>query len=70
MIRTKKINYAAIIQVRTGSKRLPNKSLLDLGSLKTIEWVIKRVKKTSLLMKLFLQLQKNKKIRYLINLQK
>ena len=49
MIRTKKINYAAIIQVRTGSKRLPNKSLLDLGSLKTIEWVIKRVKKTSLL---------------------
>ena len=49
MIRTKKINYAAIIQVRSGSKRLPIKSLLDLGSLKTIEWVIKRVKKTSLL---------------------
>ena len=42
----KRLNYVAIIQVRTGSKRFPKKSLKKLGQYRIIDWVIKRTKKT------------------------
>ena len=43
----KSLNNVAVIQVRTGSKRLPRKSLIKLKGLRIIDWVIKRTKKTS-----------------------
>ena len=48
------ISTLAIIQVRTGSSRLPNKCLKKLGKHTIIDWVIKRVKKTKLVDKIVL----------------
>ena len=41
----KSLNNVAVIQVRTGSKRLQRKSLIKLKGLRIIDWVIKRTKK-------------------------
>jgi spore coat polysaccharide biosynthesis protein SpsF len=35
-----------IIQARTGSKRLPNKVILEVNGLPIIRWQIERIKKT------------------------
>lgn len=39
-----KLKISSIIQARTGSKRLPNKMLMNISDYKIIEWVIARVK--------------------------
>ena len=55
------INNLAIIQVRTGSSRLPNKCFKKLGKHMIIDWVIKRVKKTKLVDKIVLATTTKKK---------
>ena len=55
------INNLAIIQVRTGSSRLPNKCFKKLGKHTIIDWVIKRVKKTKLVDKIVLATTTKKK---------
>lgn len=42
-------NIVAIVQARMGSKRLPNKSLLDLHGHPVIEWIFQRAKKSRLI---------------------
>ena len=59
----KRLNYVAIIQVRTGSKRLPKKSLIKLSGLRIIDWVIKRTKKTSLIDEIIIATTKKKEDR-------
>lgn len=57
MGRYKKINQVnnlGIIQARTGSSRLANKMLLNLGDYKLIEWVIQRSTKSTTIDKLIL----------------
>ena len=52
-----KINEAgiiAIIQCRTGSKRLPNKALMKIGTKTLIEWVILRTQKSKKITKIVL----------------
>ena len=56
----KSLNNVAVIQVRTGSKRLPRKSLIKLKGLRIIDWVIKRTKKTSLIDDIILVTTKKK----------
>ena len=51
----------AVIQVRSGSSRLPNKCFANLGKYRLIDWVIKRVKKTKLIDKIVLATTTNKK---------
>ena len=41
------MRITAIIQARTGSQRLPKKVLKKIANISLIEWVIKRVKKSS-----------------------
>jgi len=43
-----KVNNAALITVRTGSTRLPNKALLKINGKTTIEHLIQRIKKSKL----------------------
>jgi len=50
----------AIIQSRTGSKRLKNKALLKLGNYSILEWVIRRVKKSKNLDQIILATTKKK----------
>ena len=57
----KSLNNVAVIQVRTGSKRLPRKSLIKLKGLRIIDWVIKRTKKTSLIDDIILVTTKKKR---------
>ena len=52
----------AIIQSRTGSKRLKNKALLKLGNYSILEWVIRRVKKSKNLDQIILATTKKKMI--------
>ena len=51
-------SIVAIIQARTGSKRLPRKVLKKISNISLIEWVILRLKKSRRIKKLFL-LQQN-----------
>ncbi len=53
-------NNVAIIQVRTGSKRFPKKSLKKLYKLKVIDWVIRRTKKSNLIDEIILATTKSK----------
>ena len=55
------ISNLAIIQVRTGSSRLPNKCFKKLGKYRIIDWVIKRVKKSKLIDKIVLATSTKKK---------
>ena len=59
------ISNLAIIQVRTGSSRLPNKCFKKLGKYRIIDWVIKRVKKSKLIDKIVLATSTKKKIAFL-----
>ena len=59
----KSLNYAAVIQVRTGSKRLPKKSLIKLSGLRIIDWVIKRTKKAALIDEIIIATTKKKEDR-------
>ncbi len=45
----KKLNYAGVIQIRLGSKRLKNKSIAKIGNHRLVEWVICRTKKAKFL---------------------
>ena len=56
----KSLNYVEVIQVRTGSKRLPKKSLIKLSGLRIIDWVIKRTKKAALIDEIIIATTKKK----------
>ena len=43
------IDVLAIIQARMGSTRLPGKMMLPLHGVPVVEWVFRRIKRTSLL---------------------
>lgn len=53
-------NIIGIIQTRTGSTRLKNKALLKLGDYSILEWVIRRVKRSKNIKKIFLATTKKK----------
>ena len=42
----------AIIQARMGSSRLPNKVLMDLDGITSLEYMVNRVKKSTLIQKI------------------
>ena len=56
----KSLSNIAIIQARVGSKRLPNKMLLNLGKYKLIEWVLLRLKKSKKINKIILAIPSSK----------
>jgi len=51
---SKKLKIVCIIQVRMGSSRLPNKALEDLSGMPSIERMIRRVKKSKNINKLYI----------------
>ena len=54
-------SIVAIIQARTGSKRLPRKVLKKISNISLIEWVILRLKKSRRIKKIILATTKLKK---------
>lgn len=54
-------SIVAIIQARTGSKRLPRKVLKKISNISLIEWVILRLKKSRRIKKIILATTKQKK---------
>ena len=57
-------SIVAIIQARTGSKRLPRKVLKKISNISLIEWVILRLKKSRRIKKNYSCYNKTKKGRY------
>src|SRR5210317_1800968 len=51
---SKKLKIVCIIQARMGSSRLPNKALEDLSGMSSIERMIRRVKKSKKINKLYI----------------
>jgi len=64
------MNVLAVIQCRLGSKRLKKKALLKLGKHTTLEWVIRRVKKSKQINKIVLATSKNIGNKKLISIAK
>ena len=61
-------SIVAIIQARTGSKRLPRKVLKKISNISLIEWVILRLKKSRRIKKIILATTKLKKDDILITI--
>ena len=53
-----------IIQARLGSKRLPNKVIANLNGIPMLDFLVKRIKRSNLIIKLYLQLQAKKLMIY------